>query len=61
MTTPEVVTPTSTRAGGLFGWWPQAPPARGARSWRPAMGWMLDAFDVMLYSMVLSSLVPALA
>jgi len=45
---------------GLLGWWHHAtPPARRALV-AAAMGWMLDAFDVMLYSMVLSSLVPAL-
>jgi len=45
---------------GLFGWWHQAPPAARRALVAAAMGWMLDAFDVMLYSMVLSSLVPAL-
>jgi len=43
-------------AGGLFGWWRVAPaPAKRALV-AGGMGWMLDAFDVMLYSMVLSSL-----
>lgn len=45
---------------GLFGWWHQAPPPARRALLAAAMGWMLDAFDVMLYSMVLSSLVPAL-
>ena len=41
------------------------PPRSGASDQTAAVaagfiGWMLDAFDVMLYSMVLSSLVPAL-
>ena len=45
---------------GLFGWWRQAPPAARRALVAAALGWMLDAFDVMLYSMVLSSLVPAL-
>lgn len=41
---------------GLFGWWRVAD-ARAHRSLVAAsFGWMLDAFDVMLYSMVLASL-----
>ena len=47
-------------ATGLFGWWRVAPPAARRALVAAALGWMLDAFDVMLYSMVLSSLVPAL-
>ena len=41
---------------GLFGWWRVAD-ARAHRALVAAsFGWMLDAFDVMLYSMVLASL-----
>lgn len=41
---------------GLFGWWHVAD-ARAHRTLIAAsFGWMLDAFDVMLYSMVLASL-----
>ena len=50
----------SKSSTGLFGWWHQAPPAARRALVAAAMGWMLDAFDVMLYSMVLSALVPAL-
>jgi MFS family permease len=51
---------TAAEATGLFGWWRVAPPAARRALVAAALGWMLDAFDVMLYSMVLSSLVPAL-
>ncbi len=46
--------------GGLFGWWRTATPEARRALVAAALGWMLDAFDVMLYSMVLSTLVPAL-
>jgi MFS family permease len=43
-------------AGGLFGWWHEAePPAKRALV-AASLGWMLDSFDVMLYSLVLASL-----
>lgn len=42
--------------GGLFGWWHEAkPPARRALI-AASLGWMLDSFDVMLYSLVLAHL-----
>ena len=41
-------------------WWRDAPlPARRALV-AAALGWMLDAFDVMLYAMVIATLMPAL-
>ena len=41
----------------LFGWWHAAgPPARRAFV-AAAFGWMLDAFDVMIYAMVVAALV----
>ena len=50
----------STQTGtetGLFGWW-RAGDATAHRALIAAsFGWMLDAFDVMLYSMVLASLI----
>lgn len=58
MTTASVTATTGAR--GLFGWWREAPPAARRALVAAALGWMLDAFDVMLYSMVLSALVPAL-
>ncbi len=45
----------------LFGWFRQAgPPARRAL-FASCLGWMLDAFDVMLYAMVLAHLMQDLA
>ncbi len=42
--------------GALFGWWHEAtPPAKRALV-AASLGWMLDSFDVMLYSLVLASL-----
>lgn len=47
---------TQSTSPGLFGWWkdstPEARKALGAAS----LGWMLDSFDVMLYSLVLAFL-----
>src|SRR4030042_4061558 len=53
-------TATIGDAGGLFGWWRSAPLAAKRALVAAGLGWMLDAFDIMLYSMVLSSLMPAL-
>src|SRR5438552_3154757 len=42
---------------GLFEWW-RAADARAHRAFAAAaFGWMLDAFDVMLYSMVVAALI----
>ena len=42
---------------GAFAWWTDAD-ARGRRAFIAAsFGWMLDSFDVMLYSMVLAALI----
>ena len=44
-------------AAGLFGWWREAD-ARARNAFVAAsLGWMLDSFDVMLYSIVLAALV----
>ena len=52
--------PVSTQSSitsGLFGWW-RAADARARRALvAAAFGWMLDAFDVMLFSMVLATLI----
>ena len=51
-----VLTQSSTTPG-LFGWW-RAADARARRALvAAAFGWMLDAFDVMLFSMVLAALI----
>jgi len=52
--------PSRPEAGGLFGWWRAASPEARRALIAAALGWMLDSFDVMLYSMVLSALMPAL-
>jgi MFS family permease len=41
---------------GLFGWWRGAEPQAKRSLVAAALGWMLDAFDVMLYAMILSTL-----
>lgn len=41
---------------GAFGWWRAAPHAARRALIAAALGWMLDAFDVMLYALVLSAL-----
>ena len=46
--------------GGLFGWWPAGTPEGRRALVAAGLGWMLDAFDVMLYALVLASLIPAL-
>ena len=40
----------------LFGWWTTAAPASKRSLIAAALGWGLDAFDVMLYALVLSAL-----
>ncbi|MEP6732352.1 MAG: MFS transporter [bacterium] len=48
---------TSQPDAGLFGWWRVAPkPARRALV-AAALGWALDAFDVMLFSLTLASVI----
>jgi MFS family permease len=44
------------RGGGLFGWWHEGDRAAHRALIAASMGWMLDAFDVMLYALVLKSL-----
>ncbi len=38
-----------------FGWWREAPGDAKRALWAAALGWMLDAFDVMLYALVLTA------
>jgi MFS family permease len=42
---------------GLFSWWRATDAAAHRALVAASLGWMLDAFDVMLYSMVLASLI----
>ena len=44
-------------ASGWLGWWRAAPEEARRALWAAALGWMLDAFDVMLYALVLTSLI----
>ena len=50
-----------TAPGGLFGWWHEATPAARRALVAASLGWMLDSFDVMLYSLVLAYLMADLA
>ena len=41
---------------GLFSWWGEADSRSRQALIAAALGWMLDAFDVMLYSLVIANL-----
>jgi MFS family permease len=43
--------------GGLFGWWRVAGPAPRRALVAASLGWALDAFDVMLFSLTLASVI----
>lgn len=43
-------------SNGLFGWWREGDAAARRALVAASLGWMLDAFDVMLYALVLKSL-----
>ena len=47
-------------APGLFGWWHAGSPQARRALIAAGLGWMLDAFDVMLYALVLASIMPDL-
>jgi MFS family permease len=51
-----LTTSTSSRSS-LFGWWQAADAAAHRALVAASFGWMLDAFDVMLYSMVLATII----
>lgn len=57
-------TPTVTAASisdtGLMGWWRSAPPQPRRALIAASMGWALDAFDVMLFSLTLSAVIAEL-
>jgi MFS family permease len=53
---PTVVEAPDRRAG-VFDWWRAADPRARRAFIAAAFGWMLDAFDVMLYSMVVAALI----
>lgn len=43
-------------SGGLFGWWRAGTPEAHRALVAASLGWMLDAFDVMLWALVLASI-----
>jgi MFS family permease len=43
-------------SGGLFGWWHAGTPEAHRALVAASLGWMLDAFDVMLWALVLASI-----
>ena len=45
---------------GLFGWLKDGTPEARRGLFAASLGWALDGFDVMLYAMVITSLIPAL-
>ena len=45
---------------GLFGWWRVADAASRRALIAASLGWALDAFDVMLFSLTLASIIPEL-
>ena len=45
---------------GLFGWWSEGTPAARRALVAAGLGWMLDAFDVMLYALVLAAIIAEL-
>ena len=60
-TEPLSVTAGSLTAdGGLFGWWRVATSAARRALVAASLGWALDAFDVMLFSLVLASVIAEL-
>ena len=48
-------------SGGLFTWWREATPAARRSLWAGTLGWMLDAFDVMLFALVLPAIISDLS
>ena len=50
------MTAAQAAPSGMFGFWSAASPDARRSLVAAAMGWMLDAFDVMLYALVLASL-----
>ncbi|WP_309669850.1 MFS transporter [Gemmatimonas sp.] len=57
MTAPSVTAPTDA---GLMGWWRVAPSQARRALVAASMGWALDAFDVMLFSLTLSAVIAEL-
>jgi MFS family permease len=51
---------SADEGAGLFGWWRQGTPEGRRALIAASLGWMLDSFDVMLYALVLSAIIPDL-
>ena len=47
----------SSDDSGLFGWWRVAAPQSRRALIAGSLGWALDAFDVMLFSLTLSAVI----
>ncbi len=58
MTTPTASAPSSST--GLLGWWQEGSPAARRALVAAALGWALDAFDVMLFSLTLAAVIKEL-
>jgi MFS family permease len=57
MTISDIRSQAQTERPGLFSWWHAADATAHRALVAASLGWMLDAFDVMLYAMVLASLI----
>jgi MFS family permease len=57
---PIVVPPDVAESAGLLGWWRAGEPAARRALVAAAMGWALDAFDVMLFSLTLAAVIAEL-
>src|SRR5262245_11987190 len=53
VSTTSSTTTTAVSADGMFGWWRSASVDARRALLAAAFGWMLDAFDVMLFALVL--------
>jgi MFS family permease len=51
------VTRTVAQPAGLFAWWREGTPDAQRALVAAGLGWMLDAFDVMLYALLLASII----
>src|SRR5580700_3369605 len=51
------VSRTQPTSSITFAWWHEAPRSARKALVAASLGWMLDSFDVMLYSLVLASLI----
>jgi MFS family permease len=51
------VSPAAVAGAGPFAWWREGSPDAHRALVAAALGWMLDAFDVMIYALLLASIV----